>query len=363
MKFKVITAVMAALAASSVITSTASAAQPGELIVITGAAIAANTAKQGFVYGDLDGDGQLTISDLVKIRLYIAGYNVSIPNPAAADVNCDGAIDAADVDLMKRASVGLATLPVKNSIEYIFSDMVVPSVHNVGYSFYLGGTVTSRGGNLSYVLGEILDSNNNVVMSAVSYPSGNSLNLKYSTIDNSLKFGQLPVGDYTLKYIAVGQDNSSKSVSYSFSIRSKAQNENTIYEFLRNEMGYNKAAAVAVLANINAESGFNPNLYGDNGTSYGICQWHNGRLSAMKNFCVNNGYDYTSLYGQLKYLQYDLTRNYRSVDSYLRSVPNDRNGAYNGAAYFCKVFEVPANKDYMANLRGNSAMNTYWYRH
>lgn len=373
MKFKRIIAIAATVVTSAVITSTASAASSAG---IAGAASSAGTARiastvgtaiaasSQFVYGDLDGDGSVTVSDLVKIKLYTAGQNVSNFNFAAADVNCDGTVNDADVSLIKRAIVGLVTLPVRNNIEYIFSDMIVPtSPLNAGSPFNLGGIVSSRGGNLSYVYGEILNSSGSTVMSQVSYVNGTSLDLRSSLINQNLRFGKLGTGEYTLKYTAVGQNNSSKTVSYSFRVQSKGQNENTIYNFLRNEMGYNKAAAVAVLANINAESGFNPNLYGDGGTSYGICQWHNGRLTALKNFCANNCYDYTSLYGQLKYLQYDLTYNYRSVDRYLRNVSNNQNGAYNGAAYFCKVFEVPANKEYMADIRGNSAMNTYWYRH
>ena len=49
--------------------------------------------------------------------------------------------------------------------------------------------------------------------------------------------------------------------------------EKDIYYFLKNEMGMNDAAACGVVANIERESSFRPDLYGDNGTSYGICQW------------------------------------------------------------------------------------------
>lgn len=327
--------------------------------------VSANAASS-FVYGDLDGDRYLTINDLVRMNLYVNGISTTI-NEAAADVNCDGTINKEDLELMRRASVGLITLPVKKSTEYSFSQMVYPSTVYVNNAFYLGGIISSSGGDLSYVSGEIIDSSGTVVMSQTEYVNGNSLSLRSSSIDTYLKFGRLSVGEYTLKYTAVGTDGSSKSVSYGFKVITKSgtisENENQIYNFLINEMGYNKAAAVGVLANIKAESNFNPNLYGDNNSSMGICQWHNGRLTAMKNFCTENGYDATSLYGQLRYLQRDLTRNYPSVDRYLRNVTNDRTGAYNAAAYFCKVFEVPARKDYMADLRGNSAMNVYWYRH
>ena len=82
-----------------------------------------------------------------------------------------------------------------------------------------------------------------------------------------------------------------------------SSNETTIYNFLVNDMNLNTAAACGMLANIYHESGFNPNATGDGGTSYGICQWHDSRWIAMKNWCNSNGYDWTSLNGQLHYLK------------------------------------------------------------
>lgn len=57
------------------------------------------------------------------------------------------------------------------------------------------------------------------------------------------------------------------------------QTEAIIYEFLVSNMGLTSAAACGVIANIQYESGFSPTKLGDHGTSYGICQWHNGRFS------------------------------------------------------------------------------------
>ncbi len=41
------------------------------------------------------------------------------------------------------------------------------------------------------------------------------------------------------------------------------------------------------------------------GTSYGLCQWHDGRFDALQSFCLLQGYDYWSLEGQLNYLAYE----------------------------------------------------------
>lgn len=97
-----------------------------------------------------------------------------------------------------------------------------------------------------------------------------------------------------------------------------ASNEEIIYSFLRNDMGFNVAVSCGILANIYEESKFNPNLYGDGGTSYGICQWHNSRMNNLINYCNNNGYDYRSLTGQLFFMKYELIY-----------VPQDNGNIYN----------------------------------
>lgn len=50
----------------------------------------------------------------------------------------------------------------------------------------------------------------------------------------------------------------------------KPENESTIYSFLTDIMGMNSAAACGVIANLYCESGFDPNVTGDNDTSYGM---------------------------------------------------------------------------------------------
>ncbi|MBR6481658.1 MAG: hypothetical protein IKT26_00305, partial [Bacteroidaceae bacterium] len=64
--------------------------------------------------------------------------------------------------------------------------------------------------------------------------------------------------------------------------------------------------ACAVCANIEKESGYNPNAWGDSGTSYGLCQWRNNNFTKLKTYCSNYGYDYTSLDSQLNFLIWDL---------------------------------------------------------
>ena len=143
-----------------------------------------------------------------------------------------------------------------------------------------------------------------------------------------------------------------------------SDNEHTIYEYLINS-GFNTAAAVGILANIEAESSFNPNAYGDyvNGTatSYGICQWHNDRWTNLKNYRPN---DWTTLNGQLAFLVHELEVSRKTINSYMRnSIPNTSDGAYEAGRYWCYYFEVPANRDSVSVTRGNRARNYYWPRY
>ena len=155
------------------------------------------------------------------------------------------------------------------------------------------------------------------------------------------------------------------------SVRSKQSaanaNANTIFAFFIKNMGYNAAAASGVLANIKAESDFNPNCYGDYGTSYGICQWHNERFDALKNWCSSNGYSWTSLTGQLNYLKKELSANTSAylwngltINNKMKTHANSSAGAYDAGYYWCYYYEVPANRASVAVSRGNQAKNTYW---
>lgn len=144
----------------------------------------------------------------------------------------------------------------------------------------------------------------------------------------------------------------------------------TIYSFLRSEMDMNCAASCGVVANIYFESGFDPNIIGDGGTSYGLCQWHNtsggggysgyGRWRNMIDFCETNGYDWQSMTGQLWWLKYELEHNETYAYSTIISVPDTADGAYRAGYNYCKWFERPADQVGQPMYRGYAAQYTYW---
>ncbi len=166
-----------------------------------------------------------------------------------------------------------------------------------------------------------------------------------------------------LRSSVVSEDSvtvSSQALGASISSTEKANNQVQIYRYLTSVMGFNCAAACGVLANIQAESSFNQTATGDNGTSYGICQWHNTRWTDLKNYCTAQGLDWTTLDGQLKFLNYELNKSYPTILRGMKSRGNTAEDAYLCGAYWCETFERPANAKAVGVTRGNLAMNTYF---
>lgn len=139
--------------------------------------------------------------------------------------------------------------------------------------------------------------------------------------------------------------------------------ERQVYQYLTEELKLNSAAACGVLANIEYESAFQVTIVGDQGTSYGLCQWHEGRYTALRSYCAARGLDYRTVEGQLEYLSFELKSSYAGLLGALRSVENSPDGAYRAAYLWCIQFERPADMEEKAAIRGNSAKYKYWNRY
>ncbi len=142
-------------------------------------------------------------------------------------------------------------------------------------------------------------------------------------------------------------------------------NEQKVYNYLVNTMGLNTAAACAVMANMSRESGFRPTALGDNGTSYGLCQWHLGRWENLKNYCSSRGFAVDSIEGQMSFFQYEIetTSWYATTKNALRNTPNTARGAYDTAYTMCVNFEIPANKEIVGAQRGYIAQSEFWKKY
>lgn len=139
--------------------------------------------------------------------------------------------------------------------------------------------------------------------------------------------------------------------------------EQQVFDFLTNELMLTNAAACGVLANIEHESSFQPAIYGDRGTSYGLCQWHNDRFAALRGYCSALGMDYRTVEGQLAYLRYELGNRYTTLLLTLQSIDNTPAGAYRAAQLWCIQFEKPSNMQVKAAQRGELAQGKYWARY
>lgn len=116
-------------------------------------------------------------------------------------------------------------------------------------------------------------------------------------------------------------------------------------DYLRRELRLNDAALAGLLANIQEESGFDPNKIGDMGGAYGICQWYGPRLDQMVQFCNDNKLDPLTIEAQLAFLVYDLKNVYIYPYDLLRACKDTERGAIQAAYYFCTYYESPVNPE------------------
>ena len=80
--------------------------------------------------------------------------------------------------------------------------------------------------------------------------------------------------------------------------------EEQIYNYLRQD-GYSPIAACAVLGNIQADCGCDPEEFGkDHGYYTGILRWNGSEMTDFMDWCSDNAYDYRYLESQLVYYDY-----------------------------------------------------------
>ena len=139
--------------------------------------------------------------------------------------------------------------------------------------------------------------------------------------------------------------------------------ERQVFDYLTNDLRLSTAAACGVLANIEHESAFQPTIFGDKGTSYGLCQWHNERFAALRSYCSALGLSYHTVEGQMAYLKYELGTNYTNLLLSLQAIDNTPDGAYRAAYLWCIQFEKPSNMLVKAAARGELAEGKYWVRY
>ena len=139
-------------------------------------------------------------------------------------------------------------------------------------------------------------------------------------------------------------------------------NADIAYNFLRDQVGMNSAQAVGVLASMYTESRFEPtalNVVDSNGqSSYGLCQWNGGRYDALREWCGQNGYDYTTMDGQLNYLKYEITNTWeKRIWNYI-GVADTADGAYEAGYNWARYYERGWSGYWES--RANLARDDFW---
>ena len=69
-------------------------------------------------------------------------------------------------------------------------------------------------------------------------------------------------------------------------------------------LGYTKANASGIAGNLFVESSYNPLAVGDNGTSFGLAQWHKSRWEKLNQWAKQNNKNPNTFKGQIDYLDW-----------------------------------------------------------
>ncbi len=102
-------------------------------------------------------------------------------------------------------------------------------------------------------------------------------------------FGRQPLADQTKQLTALQGANAAASAHAFFTNR-----------------GYTPEQAAGIVGNLVHESGMQPGAVGDSGTSGGLAQFHNERLTALKQFAADKGKPATDFQTQLEFIDKEL---------------------------------------------------------
>jgi murein DD-endopeptidase MepM/ murein hydrolase activator NlpD len=122
--------------------------------------------------------------------------------------------------------------------------------------------------------------------------------------------------------------------------------------------GMSANGAAGVVSNLLAESGLRTGAVGDQGSSYGIAQWHLGRKDNLMRFAKSAGLDPSSLDAQSQFLMKELRG--KQYGNLMSTLSDPKVSAYDATAAFMKTFERPADTSVEAVTgrynRGQSAL-------
>ena len=166
-----------------------------------------------------------------------------------------------------------------------------------------------------------------------------------------LHFGVMVNGSYVDPSNYISATNPRPKSKYGGSVDGDSNKQSVCLTLRAN--GISENGIIALMTNINHESSFDYNAYGDyeNGvpTSYGLCQWHNERWNNLKTTFPNN---YDTIGGQVGFLLYELENNYPTL---YKGVSEGTSSSKELTYDFCYNFERPNDTKNTCTKRGESS--------
>jgi hypothetical protein len=116
--------------------------------------------------------------------------------------------------------------------------------------------------------------------------------------------------------------------------------------------GWSKEQAAGIVANIKTESGFNPQIPGDNGKAYGIGQWHSDRQANFQKV-FGHPIQQSTYEEQLAFVQWELTHTEKSAGDALKGAQT----AQQSGGIVSNQYERPADIAGESQRRGELAQS------
>ena len=243
---------------------------------------------------------------------------------------------------------------------------LLPGTVTINSPVNLGGTITTDKGKITHVYAVIENSEGLKSQYCDYAPYSSSFSLA-GTVNADLHFYQLGVGTYIYRVTVTVTDNESEyeetiieqnfevvpagsvkseqenggAGGYVAKVSNGTDNQSIIWDFFIQKFD-NPYAVAGIMANIQAESSFDPGAnqgeYTGDAHGYGLCQWTWERKDNLKKFAEERGTEVNDLNMQLEFIMYELDTTYPTLKQFLYNVTDGSTAAIQ----FCKIYEESA---------------------